>query len=152
MRPLSSTFCNDMDCSTSGLPVHHQLPGLAEAHVHWVSDAFKPAHPLVSPSPPAFNLSQPQGLFQWVSSSYQVAKVLKFQHQSFQWILDWFPLGWTGWIFLQPKGLSRVFCNTTIQKHQFFHCQLSLYSPILTSIHGYWKKPQLWLDGLLLAK
>ena len=108
-------------------PVHHQLPEFTQIHVHWVSDAIQPSHPLPSPSPPAFNLSQHQGLFKWVSSSHQVAKILEFQvqHQSFQWILR-FPLGWTGWISLQSKGLSRVFSNTTVQKHQFFSAQLSL--------------------------
>ena len=79
---------NPMDCSTPGLPVHHQLPELAQTHVHRVGDAIQPSHPLSSPSPPTFNLSQHQGLFQWVSSSHQVARVLEFQlqHQSFQWI------------------------------------------------------------------
>ena len=82
------TLCDPMDCSTPGFPVHHQLPELAQTHIHWVSDAIQPSHPLLSPSPPAFNLSQHQGLFQWVSSSHQVAKILEFQlqHQSFQWI------------------------------------------------------------------
>ena len=81
------TLCNPMDCSTPGFPVLHQPPELA-THVHWVGDAIQPSHPLSSPSPPAFNLSQHQGLFKWVSSSHQVAKVLEFQlqHQSFQWI------------------------------------------------------------------
>ena len=79
---------NPVDCSTPGFPVHHQLPELAQTHVHQVSDAIQPAHPLVLPSPPTFNLSQHQGLFQRVSSSHQVAKVLEFQlqHQSFQWV------------------------------------------------------------------
>ena len=74
--------------STPGLPVHHQLPEFIQTHVHRVSDAIQPSHPLSSPSPPAFNLSQHQGLFQWVNSSHEVAKVLEFQlqHQSFQWI------------------------------------------------------------------
>ena len=91
-----------MDCSTPGFPVHHQLLKLAQTHVHWVGDAIQPSHPLLSPSPPAFNLSQHQGLFQWVSSSHQVAKVLELllQHQPFQWIysglisfrIDWFDL------------------------------------------------------------
>ena len=74
-----------MDCSTPGFPVHHQLPEFTQTHVHWVGDAIQPSHPLSSPSPPAFNLSQHQGLFQWVSSSHQVAKVLEFQlqHQLF---------------------------------------------------------------------
>ena len=67
-----------MDCSTPGLPVHHQLLGFTQTHVHWVGDAIQPSHPLSCPSPPAFNLSQHQGLFQWVSSSHQVAKVLEF--------------------------------------------------------------------------
>ena len=75
--------------STPGLPVHHQLPEPTQTHVHWVSDAIQPSHPLSSSSPPALNLSQHQGLFQWVSSLHQVAKALEFQlqHQSFQWTL-----------------------------------------------------------------
>ena len=83
-----SILCDPMDCSTPGLPVHHQLLEFTQTHVHWVSDAIQPSHPLSSPSPPVFNLSQHQGLFQWVSSSHQVAKVLEFQlqHRSFQWI------------------------------------------------------------------
>ena len=82
------TLCDPTDRSTPGLRVHHQLPELTQTHVHWVSDAFQPSHPLSSPSPPTFNLSQHQGIFKWVSSSHQVAKVLEFQlqHQSFQWI------------------------------------------------------------------
>ena len=77
-----------MECSTPGLPVHHQYPEFTQTHVHWVSDAIQPSHPLSSPSPPTFNLFQHQGLFQWVSSSHQVAKELEFQlqRQSFQWI------------------------------------------------------------------
>ena len=76
-----------MNHSIPGLPVHHQLPESTQTHVHWVSDAIQPSHPLSSPSPPAPNPSQHQGLFKWVSSSHQVAKVLDFQlqHQSFQW-------------------------------------------------------------------
>ena len=81
------TVCNPKDCSMTGFPVHHQLPKLAQTDVHWVGDAIQPSHSLLSPSLPAFNLSQHQSLFQWVSSSHQVAKVLElqFQHQSFQW-------------------------------------------------------------------
>ena len=81
-------LCDPMDCSMPGLPVHHQLPELTQTHVHWVSDAIQPSHPLSSPYSPAFNLFQQQGLFQWLSSSYQVAKLLEFQlqHLSFQWI------------------------------------------------------------------
>ena len=81
-------LCNPMNCSTPGLPVHHQLPEFNQTHVHRVGDAIQPFHPPSSPSPPVFNLSQHQGLFKWVSSSHQVVKVLAFQlhHQSFQWI------------------------------------------------------------------
>ena len=83
------TLCNPMNCSTPGLPVHHQLLESTQTHVHKVGDAIQPSHPLSSPSPPALNLSPHQGLFKWVSSSHQVAKVLEFQlqHQSFQWTL-----------------------------------------------------------------
>ena len=79
-------LCDPMDCSTPGFPVHHQLLELTQTHVHQVGDAIQPSHPLSSPSLPAFNLSQHQGLFKWISSSHQVAKVLEFQlyHQSFQ--------------------------------------------------------------------
>ena len=94
-------FATPMDCSTPGLPVHHQLPEFPQTHVHWVSDAIQPPHPLSSLSPPTFNLSQHQALFKRVSSSHQVAKVLEFQlqHQFFQWIsglisfrMDWLDL------------------------------------------------------------
>ena len=80
------TICDPMDCSTPGFPVHHQLPECTQTQVHWVGDAIQPSHPLSSPSPHAFNLSQHQGLFQWVSSLHQVAKVMELwlQHQSFQ--------------------------------------------------------------------
>ena len=82
------TLCNSMTCSMPGFPVHHQLPELAQTHVHWVGDAIQPSHTLSSPSPPDLNLSQHQGLFQWVSSLHHVAIVLEFQlqHQPFQWI------------------------------------------------------------------
>ena len=126
------TLCNPMNHSTPGLPVHHQFLEFIQTHVHRVGDAIQTSHPLLSPSPPAPDPSQHQGLFQWVNSVCEVAKVLEFQlqHQSFQWIFrtDWSPLGWTGWISLQSKGLSRVFSNTTVKKHQFFHAQLSSQS------------------------
>ena len=77
------TLCDRMDCSTPGFPVLHYYPKFAQTHVHQVSDAIQPSSPLSSPSPPAFTLSQHRGLFQWVSSSHQVAKVLELQHQSF---------------------------------------------------------------------
>ena len=82
------TLGDPINRSTPGLPVHHPLPGSTQTHVYWIGDAIQPSHPLSSPAPPALNLSQHHGLFQWVSSSHQVAKVLEFQlqHQSFQWI------------------------------------------------------------------
>ena len=84
---LCLTLCDSMVCSTPGSPVLHYLLEFAQTYVHWVSDAIQPSHPLLFPSPPAFNHSQHQGLFKWVPSSYQVAKGLEFQlqHQSFQW-------------------------------------------------------------------
>ena len=99
-----------MNRSMPGLPVHHQLPESTQTYVHWVGDAIQPSHPLSSHSPLALNLSQHQGLFKWVSFSHQVAKGLEFelQHQSFQRIPRT-DLGWTCWLSLQSKGLSRVF-------------------------------------------
>ena len=123
------TLCDPMNHSTPGLPVHHQLPESTQTHVHWVGDTIQPAHPLLSPSSPALNLSQQQGLFKWVSSLHQVAKVLGVSASTLVLPMntqDWSPLGWTSWISLQSKGLSRVFSNTTVQKHQFFGAQLSL--------------------------
>ena len=84
---LCLTLCDPMNHSTPGLPVHHQLLQFTQTHFHWVDDAIQPSHPLSSPSSPAPNPSQHQGLFQWLNSSHEVAKVLEFQlqHQSFQW-------------------------------------------------------------------
>ena len=120
------TLCDPMNRSTPGLPVCHQLPESIQTHVHWVSDAIQPSYPLSSPSPPALNLSQHQGLFKWVSSSHQVAKVSAWASVLPMNTQDWSPLGWTGWISLQSKGPSRVFSDTTVQKHKFFSAQLSL--------------------------
>ena len=124
------TLRDPMDHSTPGLPVRHQLLESIQTHLHWVGDAIQPSNPLLPPSPPSFNLSQHQGLFQWVCSLHQVAKVLEFQfqHQSFMNIQGWFPLGLTGLIALQSKGLSRVFFIITIWKYQFFSAQSSLWS------------------------
>ena len=137
------------DYSTPHLPVHHQLPEHTQTHLHQVSDAIKPSHPLSSPSPPAFNLSLHQGLFQGVSSLHQVAKVLAFQlqHQSFQWM---FRTDFLYGISLQSKGLSRVFSNTTVQKHQFFGTQLSVQSN--SHIHTTTGKNIALINGPLLAK
>ena len=123
------TLCEPMDCSTPGFPIHHQLPQLPQTHVHRVGDIIQPSHPLLSPSPPAFNLSQHQGLFQmsqFFPSGGQSIGVSASTSVLPMNIQDWFPLGWTGWISLQSKGLWRVFSNTTVQKHQFFGTQLSL--------------------------
>ena len=125
------TLCDPMNCSTPDLPVHHQLPEFIQIHAHRVGDATQPFHPLSAPSPPAPDPSQHQGLFQWVNCLDEVAKALDFQlqHQSFQWTprTDLL-LGWTGLTSLQSKGLSRVFSNTTVQKHQLFSTQLSSQS------------------------
>ena len=114
----SLTLCDPMDCSTLCFPVYHQLPELAQTHVHPVGDAIQPSHPLLSPSPPASNLSQHQGLSQWVSSLHQVAKALELllQHQSFQWIfrtnfrIDWFDLAVQGTLksLLQHNSKSSI--------------------------------------------
>ena len=134
------TLFDPMNHSMPGLPVHHKLPKFTQTHVHRVSDAIQPSHPLSSPSPPGTNPSQHQGLFQWVSSLHEVAKVLEFQPVSVLPVntQDWSSLGWTGWISLQSKGLSRVFSNTIVQKHQFFGTQLSSQSNS-QSLHDHWK-------------
>ena len=140
------TLCDPMNRSTPGLPVHHQLPESTQTHVHPVGDATQPSHPLSSPSPPTLNLSQHQGLFKWVSSLHQVAKgsigvsastpVLPMNTQ------EWSSLGWTGWISLQSKGLSRS--SPTPQFKSTNSSVLSfLYSPTLTSIHDHWKSHSL---------
>ena len=137
-----------MDCSTPGFPVHHQIPEFTKTHVHWVGDAIQTFHSVSSPSPPAFNLSQHQDLFKWVSSSHQVAKVLEvqLQNQYFQWIvrvdflytihgvlkarmLKWFQ----GTRDSQESSLTPQFksINSLVLS--------LLYGPTLTSIHDYWK-------------
>ena len=118
------TLCNPMDCSTSGLPVHHQFPEFTQSHIHWVGDAIQTSHPLWSPSsclqsfPASGSL-----LMSWLfasggqsigASGSASALVLPMS------IEGWFPLGLTGLLFLQSKGLSRVSSNSTVQKHQFF--------------------------------
>ena len=101
------TLCNLMDCSMPGFPAHHQLLELAQTYVHQISDAIQLSHPLSSPSPPAFNLSQHHGLFKWVSSSHQVAEVLELQlqHQYFQWTfrVD-FIQDWLVWFLVYFRG------------------------------------------------
>ena len=132
------TLCDPMDCSTPGFPVLHCLPEFAQTHVHWVRDTTEPSHPL-SPSSSALNPSQHQDLFQWVSSSHQVAKILAFQLQASVLpvnIQGWFPLELTGLLSLLSKGLSGVFSNTTIRKHHFFDAYLWSNSHVW---HDCWK-------------
>ena len=129
--PLSLGFSRQEHWS--GLPFPSPMLAITnswtQTHVHWPNDAIQPSYPLWSSSPLALHLSQLQGLFKWVTSSHQVAKILVSASTS---ILpmntqDWFPLEWTGWIPLQSKGLSRVFSNTTVEKDQFFSTQPSLW-------------------------
>ena len=138
------TLCDPMNSSTPGLPVHHQLPESIQTHVHWVSDATQPSHPLSSPSPPAPNPSQYQGLFKWVSSSHQVAKVLEFQlqHQSFQWTPRT-DLLWNGLVGspCSPRDSQE---SSPIQFKSINSLALSLlHSPTLTSIHDHRKNHSL---------
>ena len=126
--PTCPTLCNLRDCSTPGSPVLHYLPAFAQIHAYWPGDA----NHLILCCPLLFPLSAVPSIsvFSRVSSSHQVANVGISASASVlpMNIQDWFPLGWTGWIFLRSKGLSRVFSNTTVQKHQFFSAQLSLWS------------------------
>ena len=123
-----STLCDPMDCSMPGLPVHHQLPELTQTHVHCVGDAIQPSHPVVPFSFclqafPASGSFQRSKLFTSGGQSTGVSASASVLPMNIQ---DWSPLGRTGWISLQSKGLSRVFSNTTVQKHQFFGAQPSL--------------------------
>ena len=137
---LCPTLCDPMNCSIPGLPVHHQLLEFTQTHVHQVGDAIPPSHSVV----PLFSCPQslqasesfPMGqLFTWDGQSTGVSALASVLPKNTQ---DWSPLEWTGWISLQSKGLSRVFFNTTVQKHHFF-AHSFLHSPTLTSIHDYWK-------------
>ena len=128
-----------MDCSTQGLPVHHQLLKFTQTHVHWVSDAIQPSYPLSSPSPPALNLSQHQGLFKWVSSPHKVAKVLEFQlqHQSFQWTpgLISFRMDWLDLLAVQgalKSLLQHHSSKASILRHSAFFI-VQLLHPYMTT-------------------
>ena len=133
-------LCDPMDCSMPDFPVPPQLPELIQTCVHKISDAIQPSHPLSSPSPPGFSLSQHQGLFQVVSSSHQVAKVLEFQlqHQSFQWIFrtDSFRVGLVG-SSCSPRDSQESY--PTPQFKSISSALSFLCSPTLISIHNYWK-------------
>ena len=120
------TLCDPMDCSTPCFPVHHQFLELAQTH------AIQPTQFVLSPSPPAFNLSQHQGLFQWVSFSHQVAKVLALQHQSFQWIFRTdFVYDWLVWSPCSPRDCQES-CPTPQFKSINSLVLSYLYSPTLT--------------------
>ena len=144
-------LCNPMNRSMPGLPVHHQHPEFTQTHVHRVSDAIQPSHPLSSTSPPAPNPFQHQSLFQWVNPSHEVAKVLVSALASFlpKNTQDWSPLEWTGWISLQSKGLSRIFLRVKSIDDAFEFKSINssvlsfLHSPTLTSIHDHRKNHSL---------
>ena len=139
---LRPTCCDPMNHSMPSLPVHHQLPESTQTNVHWVSDAIQPSHPLSSPSPPALNLSQNQGLIQWVSSLHQVAKVLVFQLISFR--MDWMDL-------LAVQGTFKSLLQHHSSKASILRCSaffiVQLSHPYMTT-----GKSITWLDGPLLAK
>ena len=121
------TLCDPMDCSTPGLPVHHQLPEFTQTHVHWVGDAVQPSHPLLLPLSIFSSIR--------VFSNESVLPIRWSKYWSFSFNISpsnehpgLISFRWTGWISSQSKGLSRVFSNTTVQKHQFFGAQLSSQS------------------------
>ena len=124
------TLCNPIDCSTPGFPVHHQLPELAQNHVHWVGDAIQPSHPLLSPSPraiifPSIRIFSNESVLWSGGPNTGASASASFLPRTIQ---DWFPLGLIGFISLKWNRLLRVFSNTTVEKHQFFSVQLSLWS------------------------
>ena len=128
-----------MDWGTPGFPVIHHLLEFAQTHGHWVSDAIQPYHPLSSP--PAFSLSQHQGLFQWVGSSHQAAIVLELQphHQSFQWVfrVD-FLQDWLVWSPCCPRDSQQSYLAPQFESINSLSLSL-LYGPVFTSIHNYYK-------------
>ena len=139
------TLCNPMNRSMPGIPVHHQLPEFTQTLVHrslWchpaISSSVVPfsSCPQSLPASESFPMSQ---LFAWDGQSIGVSSLASFLPKKTQ---DWSPLGWTGWISLQSKELSRVFSNTTVQRHQFFRLSFP-HSPTFTSIHDHWKNHSL---------
>ena len=122
------TLCSPMDCSKLDFPVHHQLLQFTQTHVHRVSDGIQPSHPVIpfSSHLQSFPASGSFPMSQFFTSGGQSIRVSALASVLPMTIQDWCPLGWTGWISLQSKGLSRAFSNTTVQKHQFFGTQLSL--------------------------
>ena len=125
-----SNSLQPLDCSTPGFPVLHYFLEFAQIHVHWISEAIQPSHPLLPPSPLPLNLSQHQGLFQWVglfTSGGQSIRASASASVLPMNIQDRLPLELTGLISLQSGGLSRLLFSTTIRKHQFFSVQPSLW-------------------------
>ena len=160
------TLCDPMDCSTPGLPVHHQLPEFTQIHVHWVDDAIQPSHPLSSPSP-GLNLSQHQGIFQGVSSSHWVAKVLEFQlqHQSFQWIFSTLiklyctKIFWTcvNWLTFRTDLIYSWHCATNLIDMSLSKLQELVMDPCLVC-YSPWGRKELdtierldWTDWLTVC-
>ena len=146
-------FVTPMDGSTPGLPVHHQLLEFTKAHVHWVGDAIQPSHPLSSPSSPAFNLSQHQGLFQWVSSLHQVAKCWSFSFSirtsnEYSGLIS-FRMNWLDLLAVQetPKSLLQQHSTEASILQHSISLQSNFHIHIWLS-----EKPELWLDGPLSAK
>ena len=138
------TLCSPMNHSTAGLPVHCQPLEFTQTHLHQVSDAIQPCHPLSSPSPPALNLSQYLVLLQWVGSPHQVAKVLEVQpqYQSFQWTFRTDLKDGLFWSLCSPRDLQES--SPTPQFKSINSSALSFhYSPTLTSIHDHWKNHSL---------
>ena len=138
---LCSTLCNPMNCIRPGLPVYHQLLEFTQTHVHRVGDAIQPSHPLSSPSPPAFNLSQHQGLFKQVSSSQQVAKYWSFSFNispsNEHPVLTSFRVDWLD--LLPVQGTLKSLLQHHSSKASILQALSLLHSPTLTSIHDYWK-------------
>ena len=151
-----------MDCSTPGFPILHHLPEFAQTHVHWVGEAIQPSHPLSAPSPPGFNLSQHQDLFQWVSSSHQVANVLEhqLQHQSFQWIfrlisfrIDWFDLlavqGTLKSLLQHQNSIAAILQHSAFFMIQFSHLYMTTGDTITLNIWTFVSKVMSLLFNML---
>ena len=141
---LCPSFCDPMNRSTPGLPVHYQLPEFTQTHVHWVGDAIQLSHPLSPPSPPALNLSRHQGLFRWVGSSHQVAKDWSFSFSSspsgehsglISFRIDWFDL-------LAVQGTLKSLLQHHSSKASILWCS-AFFIVQLTSIHDHWKNHSL---------
>ena len=138
LLPVQFSSVAQSDSAASGFTVHHPLPEATQTHVYWVGDAIQPSDPLSSPSPPTFNLSHHQGIYKWVCSSHQVAKVFEFQlqHQSFRRLIS-FRMDWLDLLAIQESSPTPQFkcINSSVLRF--------IYRPALTSIHDSWKKHSL---------